>query len=95
MNKAVEVHFLYESGTSFDEIARSLGISPKEAAQLYVSAKVAEDKYKNKEPVVYRKRLIVKQKPQKRRQKTEPAKRSMTNEQLNAFMQAAKEKGWA
>lgn len=93
MNIAVEIHFQYESGLSFEDIAKSRGMSPKEVAQLYVSAKIAEDKFRNREPVVYRKRLVVKKAAGK--PKVEPKKKSdIVNAKMSALSQAAIDKGW-
>ncbi|QPB08843.1 hypothetical protein CPT_Metamorpho_091 [Klebsiella phage Metamorpho] len=53
----IEIHFKHESGLSFQDIAKQAGISPKEAAYYYVKVEVAKEKFKQKEKVVYRKRL--------------------------------------
>lgn len=93
----VKAYTLHEQGKSFDEIALVLGCSAKEAATLFVQASVARQKHLTKEPVVYRKRLIVKQKPQGKRQRNpnrKPLKPTMTQEQLSDFIQAAQDKGW-
>lgn len=93
----VKAYTLHEQGKSFDEIAQVLGCSAKEAAALFVQASVARQKYLTKEPVVYRKRLIVKQKPQSKRKgnpNRKPVKPIMSQEQLSEFIQAAQDKGW-
>ncbi|WWS25403.1 hypothetical protein vBKpnAMK6_00465 [Klebsiella phage vB_Kpn_AM_K6] len=44
-------------GKDFQEIARALDITPAEAAKLWVSVEKAHERFKQKEKVVYRKRL--------------------------------------
>ena len=94
MNNAVKAHFMYEQGKTFEEIAIALQCSPKEAAFALVSARIAKEKFEKAEPVVYRKRMTVK-KPQKRTKRVPARKSAISNEQLEKFLQAAKEKGWA
>lgn len=55
--KALQAHLMHESGKDFQEIARALDITPAEAAKLWVSVEKAHEWFKQKEKVVYRKRL--------------------------------------
>ncbi|PXM06451.1 hypothetical protein RCIP0102_00016 [Klebsiella phage RCIP0102] len=55
--KALQAHLMHESGKDFQEIARALDITPAEAAKLWVSVEKAHERFKQKEKVVYRKRL--------------------------------------
>ncbi|QPI13934.1 hypothetical protein MYO4S_00178 [Serratia phage 4S] len=94
----VKAYTLHEQGKDFDEIAKILDVSAKEAAALFVQASIARQKHLTKEPVVYRKRLIVKKKPQARRKgnpNRKPVKSIMSKEQLSDFIQAALDKGWS
>lgn len=59
MKTEIEVHFLHESGMSFMDIGKKLGITAVAAAKLWVKADIARENAKNKERVVYRKRLTV------------------------------------
>lgn len=54
----VKVHFLHESGMNFIEIARKIGESAKDVAKAWAEVENAKTKFKAKEKVVYRKRLI-------------------------------------
>lgn len=62
MKTEVIVDFMHESGKTFIEIARELGCSAKDVAVLWAKAQTAKDKFKNREKIVYRKRLINKRK---------------------------------
>lgn len=55
--KALQAHLMHESGKDFQEIAKVLDITPAEAAKLWVSVEKAHEHFKQKEKVVYRKRL--------------------------------------
>ncbi|WWS24686.1 hypothetical protein vBKpnAMK4_00502 [Klebsiella phage vB_Kpn_AM_K4] len=57
ITKALQAHLMHESGKDFQEIARALDITPAEAAKLWVSVEKAHERFKQKEKVVYRKRL--------------------------------------
>lgn len=59
MRSEIEVHFMHESGMSFIEIGKKLDITAVAAAKLWVKADIARENAKNKERVVYRKRLTV------------------------------------
>lgn len=57
MNKSVEVHFLYESGMSFVDIAHKTNCTISEVGKLWAQAEIAKDKSKLKPKVVFRKRM--------------------------------------
>ncbi|QQG32289.1 hypothetical protein CkP1_0197 [Citrobacter phage CkP1] len=58
MKTEIKVHMMHEMGESFKDIARKLGgMSAYDAALMYTKVEVAKEKAKNKEKVVYRKRL--------------------------------------
>lgn len=59
MRTEIQVHFMHESGMSFMDIGKKLNISAAEAAKLWVKTDIAHENAKNKERVVYRKRLTV------------------------------------
>ncbi|AIZ01965.1 hypothetical protein VR5_178 [Escherichia phage vb_EcoM-VR5] len=54
----VKVHFLHESGMTFIEIAKLLGGTAKEMGKAWVEVENAKEKFKAREKVVYRKRLV-------------------------------------
>lgn len=54
----VKVHFLHETGMTFIEIAKVLGGTAKDMAKAWVDVEQAKAKFKAKEKIVYRKRLI-------------------------------------
>nr|CAI9865856.1 hypothetical protein PFGHJN_00095 [Escherichia phage UP19] len=54
----IKVHFLHESGLNFIEIAKKMGGTAKDMAKTWVDVEQAKEKFKTKEKVVYRKRLI-------------------------------------
>ncbi len=58
MRAEVEVYTLHGAGFSFVEIAQKIGLQPKEVGLLWTKAETARSKFKAKEKVVYRKRLI-------------------------------------
>lgn len=58
MKPEVVIYTLHESGVTFMDIAKRLGMSAAECAALWVKADIAKDKFKSREKVVYRKRLI-------------------------------------
>lgn len=55
--KALKIHMMHESGTTFMDIGKQFGISAKEAMQEWMTVEKAREKAKNRERVVYRKRL--------------------------------------
>lgn len=58
MKTEIKVHMMHESGESFKDIAKTLGgMSAYDAALMFTKVEVAKEKAKNKEKVVYRKRL--------------------------------------
>lgn len=59
MRLEIKVHFLHETGHSFIDIGRKLGINAITAAKMWVKVDIARENAKNKERVVYRKRLTV------------------------------------
>lgn len=66
MIESVKVHFMKESGYSFAEISAIMGIQIKDVPGLYVKALSAKKNYgkeKSKDPVVYRKRINLGNKP--------------------------------
>ena len=56
--KAIKIHMMHESGTTFIDIAKEFNISAKEAMQEWMKVEKAKECAKNRERVVYRKRLI-------------------------------------
>lgn len=54
---AIEIHFKHQSGVSLVEIARAVGITPKEAALVYAKVEAAKSRFMRKDKIVYRKRL--------------------------------------
>lgn len=56
--KALKIHLMHESGTAFIDIAKQFGISAKEAMQEWIKVEKAKERAKNRERIVYRKRLI-------------------------------------
>lgn len=56
--KALKIHLMHESGTTFIDIAKQFGISAKEAMQEWMKVEKAKERAKNRVKVVYRKRLI-------------------------------------
>lgn len=58
MKTEIKVHMMHECGESFKDIAKAIGgMSAYDAALMYTKVEVAKEKTKNKEKVVYRKRL--------------------------------------
>lgn len=54
---SVKIHFLHESGKDFFEIAKIFNITPKEACMIWAKVEDKRRIFKDKEPVIYRKRL--------------------------------------
>lgn len=55
--KALKIHMMHEQGVTFMDIAKQFGISAKEAMQNWMAVEKAREKSKNRERIVYRKRL--------------------------------------
>lgn len=55
--KALKIHMMHESGITFMDIGKQFGISAKEAMQNWLAVEKAREKAKNRERIVYRKRL--------------------------------------
>lgn len=53
----VQIHFMHESGKDFYEIAKSHNITPKEACMAWAKVEDKKRLFKEKEPVIYRKRM--------------------------------------
>lgn len=58
--KALKIHLMHESGTTFIDIAKEFGISAKEAMQEWMKVEKAKEKAANRVKVIYRKRLNTK-----------------------------------
>lgn len=55
--KALKIHMLHEQGITFMDIGKQFGISAKEAMQNWMVVEKAREKSKNRERIIYRKRL--------------------------------------
>lgn len=54
----IKVHFLHESGMNFIDIAKKIGGTARDMAKAWTEVENAKAKFKAKEKVIYRKRLI-------------------------------------
>lgn len=57
MKTEVKVYTLHEKGLNFIEIAKLLGMTAQEASRMWVKADIVKTAFKEREKVVYRKRL--------------------------------------
>ncbi|AIX12170.1 hypothetical protein ACQ46_gp254 [Citrobacter phage Moon] len=58
MKTEIKVHMMHECGESFKDIAKAIGgMSAYDAALMYTKVESLREKAKNKEKIVYRKRL--------------------------------------
>lgn len=53
----VKIHFLREQGKHFVELAQMFGGTAKEMASICIEVEEKRNKFKNKEKVVYKKRI--------------------------------------
>lgn len=97
----IKAHFmLHVQGMNLFQIAEELMIHPKLVGVYIAEAERAKLKFESREPVVYRKRLVNKApkkavvKPKRTKAADIKLDPKMTDEQLQAFLKAALEKGW-
>lgn len=85
---ALKVYALREKGLNFVDIAKTIGdMSAAEAGVLWVHAEESRKRFKNREIVVYRKRLNLK--------KREPKPKKMTDQEIaDMFTARGKITGW-